>query len=326
MPTTRDVKNLIEGVVSGDWQRVVSASNTIAKKLSKQGHKEDAEWIKNYVAKRDMPEYLQNANNNNWFHITHPDTSIDELIVPARIKEQIYRVVKEYDNRLLLRNHGLSNTNKILLVGKPGTGKSMTASILANLLKLPLNTIRQENVVESLMGKTAHNLSAIMPTYSGFDTFPAVFFFDEFDTFASKRINATRANDREYNQITNVLLKEMDHINNDCFFVAATNLDDNFDPAGFRRFDMVIKFPDTTTDVAKALIINNLEDIAPKYVPSVSISQNLLKFPPSVIKGIALEAKKQNLLDSVPISDSLLLKISEERLTSKESNDYGKLY
>lgn len=300
-------------MVDGNWYRIAEVSDRIASKLQKQGHTEDAEEIRQMTSKRDMPEYLENSNNNHWYRVEHPTTSLDDLIVPHNIKDQIKQILKEYDKRQLLKKNGLHNANKILLLGTPGTGKTMTAEILANSLDLPLKTIRQENLIESRMGKTANNLDMILPSYGEEGVFPAVYFFDEFDTIASRRIDATQAGDREYNEITNVLLKEMDHINPDCFLVCASNLSAHFDRAVFRRFDMVITFPSTTKETVRRMLLRQLNDIAPKYVPSDKVCQELLGFPPSVIKSIALDAKKQQILDETKIDDPLILKLAENK-------------
>lgn len=311
MPTTQDVKSLLQGVVDGNWYRVTEVSERIAKKLAKQGHKEDAEWIKDEVAKRNMPEYVQNGNDTPWYHETRPETKLDDLIVHDNIKKQIQEILTEYSKRQFLKEHDLNNANKILLIGNAGTGKTMTAEILAHELDLPLKTVRQENLIDSKMGQTAENLDLIMPSYQRQMTFPAVYFFDEFDTLASKRITAAHASDREYNEITNVLLKEMDHLDSDSFFVAASNLADGFDPAVYRRFDTIIKFPDADLKTTRYLFERHLD--LDNYQLSDDLVKRLTKFPPSVIKQIAFDVKKHCLLYDQAITDDLILQIAKTK-------------
>ena len=69
MPTTQDVKSLLKGMVDGNWYRIAEVSDRIASKLQKQGHTEDAEEIRQMTSKRDMPEYLENSNNNHWYRV-----------------------------------------------------------------------------------------------------------------------------------------------------------------------------------------------------------------------------------------------------------------
>ena len=313
MPTTQDVKSLIDGIAVGNWYKVQASSERIAKKLIKQGHTADGEWIRDTISKHDMPEYLQNSNDNMNYHITEPTTSFDDLVLPDETRKQIQRIFKEYNKRQLLRDNGLSNANKILLVGNPGTGKTMTAEVIAHELNLPLRTIRQETVVNSLMGSTAKKLANLLPTYQEAGVFPGVYFLDEFDTFASKRFVAKTANDREYNEITNVLLKEMDHINPDCIFVAATNLSKGFDPAVFRRFDMIINFPDSSTATVYHLFLNMKNELLENYTPSDEVLEQLSNFPPSVVKLLIQEAEKAALLDGRDIDDQLFLELCKDR-------------
>ncbi|KWU07891.1 AAA family ATPase [Lactobacillus crispatus] len=313
MPTTQDVKKLISGITFGNWDEIYDAGETIASKLIKQGHRADGDWIRETLTRKDVPKYLQKANDNMNYHVTTGGASLDDLIVPPMVKEQLRQIFKEYQKRKLLKDNGLSNANKILLVGNPGTGKTMTAGIIAHELGLPLRTLRQENVINSLMGSTAKKLSALLPIYDEAGAFPAVYFLDEFDTFASKRLLAQTASDREYNEITNVLLKEMDHINSDCLLVCATNLAAGFDPAVFRRFDAIIHFPDANVDTTKQLIISLQDKLMPNYIPSGNVLKKLSQFPPSIIKKIIENAKKTSLLDEVEIDDELFLKLIAER-------------
>lgn len=313
MPATKDVESLLQGIVDGNWCRIVEVADRISNKLRKQKHIEDADYIKQLVDRRDVPEYLQNANNNTWYRITEPETKLSDLIVPDSVTGKLKQVFKEYSKRQLLKEHGLSNANKILLIGNPGTGKTMTAEIIAHEVGLPLKTIRQENIIDSKIGQTATNLATILPSYKEASVFPGVYFLDEFDTLASKRVTANQAADREYNEITNTLLKEMDHINSDCFLVCASNLSADFDPAVFRRFDMIIKYPDSNPETVRLMLKRQLEDIAPDYNPEDKLCQELVSFPPSVIKLIALDAKKAKILDDTPITDDLIRKLSQNK-------------
>ena len=56
-------------MVDGNWYRIAEVSDRIASKLQKQGHTEDAEEIRQMTSKRDMPEYLENSNNNHWYRV-----------------------------------------------------------------------------------------------------------------------------------------------------------------------------------------------------------------------------------------------------------------
>lgn len=313
MPTTKDVESLLQGIVDGNWYRVTQVADRISDKLRKQKHVKDADYIKQLVDRRDVPEYLQNANNNTWYRISNPETKLSDLIVPDSVSRKLKQVFKEYNKRQELKKYGLQNANKILLIGKPGTGKTMTAEIIAHELGLPLKTIRLENIIDSKIGQTAKNLATILPSHKEASVFPGVYFLDEFDTLASKRVTANQAADREYNEITNTLLKEMDCINSDCLLVCASNLSADFDPAVFRRFDMIIKYPDANSETVKLMLKQQLQDIAPDYDPAGQLCQKLVSFPPSVIKLIALDAKKAKILDGVSITDDLIRKLSKNK-------------
>lgn len=105
----------------------------------------------------------------------------------------------------------------------------------------------------------------------------------------------------------------MDHINPDCIFVAATNLSKGFDPAVFRRFDMIINFPDSSTATVYHLFLNMKNELLENYTPSDEVLEQLSNFPPSVVKLLIQEAEKVALLDGRDIDDQLFLELCKDR-------------
>ena len=72
----------------------------------------------------------------------YPKTRLTEMALAADVKARIERVLTEQRQRAHLRAHGLMPQRRLLLVGPPGTGKTMTATVLAGELSLPLFSIR----------------------------------------------------------------------------------------------------------------------------------------------------------------------------------------
>ena len=105
-------------------------------------------------------------------------------MVSTILKERILRILREFRQKSKLEKHGLTHRRKILLVGPPDTGKTLTASILASELKLPLYTILLDTLVTKYMGETSAKLRLV------FDVIPqrtGVYFFDEFDAIGGER-------------------------------------------------------------------------------------------------------------------------------------------
>lgn len=109
---------------------------------------------------------------------------LKNMVTDKALKEKIERVIKEFTKREELRKYGLANRRKLLLYGVPGTGKTMTAGVLAKELNLPLFIVRTEKVVTKFMGETGQKLSRI---FDFIDEVPAVYLFDEFDAIGAQR-------------------------------------------------------------------------------------------------------------------------------------------
>lgn len=97
---------------------------------------------------------------------------LKNMVTDKALKEKIERVIKEFTKREELRKYGLANRRKLLLYGVPGTGKTMTAGVLAKELNLPLFIVRTEKVVTKFMGETGQKLSRI---FDFIDEVPAVY-------------------------------------------------------------------------------------------------------------------------------------------------------
>ena len=78
-----------------------------------------------------------------------------------KIKGRIKQIIHEYREQAKLKSYGLLHRRRTLLIGSPGTGKTMTAKVLAHELKIPLNTIQVDRLVTKFMGETSAKLRQI---------------------------------------------------------------------------------------------------------------------------------------------------------------------
>jgi SpoVK/Ycf46/Vps4 family AAA+-type ATPase len=74
---------------------------------------------------------------------------------------QAKRVIREHKAVRVIRTRGLAPRRKLLLIGKPGTGKTLTAAALAGELGLPLFVVRLDALITKFMGETAAKLRLI---------------------------------------------------------------------------------------------------------------------------------------------------------------------
>jgi len=133
---------------------------------------------------------------------------------------------------------GLGKGLTILFSGASGTGKTMSAEIIAGDLQLDLFRVDLSRVVSKYIGETEKNLSRIFARTSCSN---CVLFFDEADALFGKRTEIKDAHDRYANIEINYLLTEMDRYEG--IIIVATNMKGNFDPAFMRRFSHVVEYP-----------------------------------------------------------------------------------
>ena len=125
-----------------------------------------------------------------------------------------------------------------LFGGDSGTGKTMSAEVIAGELGLDLYTVNLATVVDKYVGETEKNLERIFAEAGGVN---AVLLFDEADAIFGKRSEVRDAHDRYANIESAYLLQRMETF--DGLAILATNLRSNIDDAFTRRLDMIIDFP-----------------------------------------------------------------------------------
>ena len=142
------------------------------------------------------------------------------------------------------RGHGVT----ALFAGDSGTGKTMSAEVIATDLRLDLYTVNLATVVDKYVGETEKNLERIFAEAAGVN---AVLFFDEADAIFGKRSDVRDAHDRYANIESAYLLQRLETF--DGLAVLATNLRANIDEAFTRRLDAIIDFPSPTPDLRRTL-------------------------------------------------------------------------
>jgi hypothetical protein len=125
-----------------------------------------------------------------------------------------------------------------LFAGDSGTGKTMSAEVIAASLGMDLYTVNLATVVDKYVGETEKNLERIFSEAAGVN---GVLLFDEADAIFGKRSEVRDAHDRYANIESAYLLQRMETF--DGFALLATNLRANLDEAFTRRLDVIVDFP-----------------------------------------------------------------------------------
>ena len=162
-------------------------------------------------------------------------------------KESLAEIVDYLHNSQKYTDVGASMPKGVLLVGPPGTGKTMLAKAVAGEANVPFFSMSGSEFVEMFVGMGASKVRDLFKQAK--EKAPCIVFIDEIDAIGKKRDNQLSSND-EREQTLNQLLTEMDGFegNNGVIILAATNRPESLDPALTRpgRFDrrVPVELPD----------------------------------------------------------------------------------
>lgn len=233
--------SLIRSHNSDDREHFYTVALQIASYEARRGHQAVAEDIrklfKEAEAKRDrntlstIPGEFQDV-----LVIRPAEARLNQLILAERTEQRIKRILREYVQQETLKQHGLVNRRKVLLAGPPGTGKTMTASVVAKELHLPLVSVQLDLILSRYMGESSAKLHQVFEFIAGHR---ALYLFDEFDTLAGERSGSDIG---EMRRVLNTLLLRIEQDHSESLLFAATNKPEMLDSAIFRRFDDCIEY------------------------------------------------------------------------------------
>ena len=183
-------------------------------------------------------------------------------------KENLAEIVDYLHNPSKYREIGASMPKGILLVGPPGTGKTMLAKAVAGESNVPFFSMSGSEFVEMFVGMGASKVRDLFKQAK--EKAPCIVFIDEIDAIGQKRDGRVGGND-EREQTLNQLLTEMDgfETNNGVIILAATNRPESLDPALTRpgRFDrrVPVELPD----------LKGREEILKVHAKKVKLAENV---------------------------------------------------
>ncbi len=182
------------------------------------------------------------------FSEDHPKTTFADVAGYFGVKQEINEVVEFLKSPLRYQTIGATIPKGILLVGPPGTGKTMLARAVAGEAGVPFFSVSGSDFMEMFVGVGASRVRDLFATAR--KQAPAIVFIDEIDSIGRKRGAGLGGGHDEREQTLNQMLSEMDGFSptEGVVVMAATNRPDVLDPALLRpgRFDrqIVVPLPD----------------------------------------------------------------------------------
>lgn len=259
MATAEQVKALIRSHADGDETRFYAIAIQVAAQAARSGHGKFAQELRELVDQvkarakaiepirgpKPVPMAQPRGELAGLFTVGYPKTLLVDMALPDALRARLERVLTEQRERGRLREHGFSPMRKLLLVGPPGTGKTMTAAALAGELGLPQFSIQLDGLITKYMGETAAKLRLV---FDAIQATRGVYLFDEFDALGGER--SSKNDVGEIRRVLNSFLQFLEQDNSESIVLGATNHASLLDRALFRRFDAVLEYALPTEDIA----------------------------------------------------------------------------
>lgn len=308
MPGAKQVIALLSGHVEGNAERVYTVALQIAAAEARQGHTKTAEALRKLVdtARENVPSTIARqqlavatplvkprGEIEELVHAATSDTRLSDMTLTEAVRGRLERIVDQQQRRGKLREFNQRPNSRLLLVGPPGSGKTLTASALAGELHLPLFTVRLESIITRFLGESAAKLRLV---FNQIARMRGVYLFDEFDAIGGKRGVGNDVG--EIRRVLNSFLQFLEESNaTDSIVMAATNHPELLDRALIRRFDEIIEYGLPNSEGVKAMILHRLGKMASRKIDWNKILPLADGLSQAEITRVADEAIKEAILE-----------------------------
>jgi SpoVK/Ycf46/Vps4 family AAA+-type ATPase len=314
MATAQQIVALIRSYTRSDHERFTRVAEQLADSADSRGQDKianeirallrEAEGASGVAAKsRDpIPMLRPRGELAGVMSVATPDVRLADMVLDVRLLEQLRKILKEQKGRAKLTARGLEPRRKFLLVGPPGTGKTMSSAAIACELGLPLFTVLLDGLITKYMGETASKLRLV---FDAMTERRAVYLFDEVDALAT-----TRAADNdvgEARRILNSFLQFLDEDRGTSLIFAATNHPELLDKAVFRRFNTSLSFGLPQEELVRPLLESVLSQFELKDIDWETVSKRAVNLSQAEIVRAADDAARDAVLDHDNIVDTKLL-------------------
>jgi SpoVK/Ycf46/Vps4 family AAA+-type ATPase len=300
MTTSRHIVALLQSHLAGDEDRFLSIATQLAAHEARQGHGKLAQELRELidaakgksatVGRRGVgpvPLAQPKGELSGFLSARYSDIRLSSMVLTPELHDRLARVLKEQRQQERLRARALMPRRKLLLVGPPGSGKTMTAAALAGELKLPLFTVLYDGLFGKLLGETAARLRLVFDAIS---LQRGVYFFDEFDAIGTLRSGPNDVG--EIRRVLNSFLQFLENDDGPSLIIAATNHPELLDKALARRFDDVITYALPNAEVARGIIEARLALYSTENVSWDDVLQNCSGLSQAELSRAADEAAK----------------------------------
>ncbi len=267
--------------------------NQVAKELEKAlfGSKNISSTNKRF--KNSIPIPRDSEKGFPLLEVKQFNECFENLFLNEELNNQLIRIIKEFNDSDILATYNLDYKKKILLCGKPGTGKTFTTEIISSVLNIPLVYVRFDSIVSSYLGETASNLRKV---FDFIENGTWIVLFDEFDIIGKNRDDIHEHG--EIKRVVNNFLQMLDNFQGDSILFAATNHQYLLDPAIWRRFDEILYYELPESGIREKILNRYLKPLKKNgKINLKKFVEQSEELSPADIKMIAEDALKNSIIN-----------------------------
>jgi SpoVK/Ycf46/Vps4 family AAA+-type ATPase len=214
------------------------------------------------------------------------------LVLSEAVRREVTAFIREWENRELLRQHGLPIRQVLLFRGPSGNGKTALAQAIATKIGLPLGILQYAHVIDSYRGASLGHLDKAMRFVN---SHPCVLLIDEADSLVSTRLSRAKDSGVENNRDVNAVLMHMDALGPNALVIFATNMGDDLDSALVRRVGVVLDI-EAPGDQQKTQLMEILERQWPMIAGSEWRKEAMEATSFAGVEQVALSAAREVVL------------------------------
>ena len=304
-----EILKILDGALKSNQTMATNYAGLLADKLERDGSRREAAVIRERLAR--VPAALVAAQRGtqgnlpgnlpvdgdsrlNTVDVSRPVRGEIQVLLPSGLQARIQDFLSAIRYRDKLLAAGVSQPNRLIMHGPPGTGKTQTARWIAGELQLPLLTVRCDTLISSLLGQTSRNLRRV---FDYAQEVPCVLFLDEFDA-----LGTARGNERDVGELQRVviaLLQNIDALPEETILLAATNHDHLLDFAIWRRFTYRVAIPLPDDELRQRLWTQFLGENALPAQSFKELAERSEGLSGAAIQQVCLDAKRTAILSGI---------------------------